>query len=283
MEKTDKIALVYGSRIGDGIVGMSLTHNLVTQGFNAVTFSDPINELKPLLPNYPIRPMSALRLEEFDAVIYPYACPVDTPLVPQGVRRIVFREYSFCEDVIPMRETFARASHELFGISDFEALPPTKIPRSKRSLTSVAIHTTAHESFREWGKKRFHRLAKRLKKRGFDPVFLVAPHERGEWEGSPFPLRSFDSLLDLAEFLGQAAFFIGGDSGPGHLAALVGTPTLTLAYRKTVIKRWSPTGRLDDCILPLPLLPSSRLRARYWQKFLSPRRVFKEFLHRASN
>ena len=278
MEKAAKVALVYGSRIGDGIVGMTLTHNLILNGYKPITFSDSITGLAPLFPDYPIKPMSDLNLEEFDVAIYPYVCPVDTPVVPQGVKRMIFREYPFYSDVIPMRATFARACNELFGITDFELTCPVQIPWSGRSKKRVAIHTTAHESFREWGKKRFNALATKLKKIGFEPVYLVAPHENKAWEGSPCPLVSFDSLMELAQFLGESAFFIGGDSGPGHLAALVGTPTLTLAYRKTVIKRWTPTGNLEDCILPLPLLPSSRLRAGHWQKFLSPKRVMQQFL-----
>lgn len=278
MEKSAKIALVYGSRIGDGIVGMSLTHNLILNGYEPVTFSDPVTQLVPLLPAYPIKPMAELRLEEFDVVIFPYACPVDTPFVPQGVQRVVFREHLFFNAALPMRSTFAMALKELFGIARFEPLCPVTIPWKKCSTKRVVLHTTAHESFREWGKKRFNRLAKRLKKKGYEPIYLVAPHEKKGWEDSPFPVVSFDSLLDLARFLAESTFFIGGDSGPGHLAALVGTATLTLAYRKTVIRRWTPTGHLDDCILPLPLLPSSRLRSRYWQNFLSPKRVAQKFL-----
>lgn len=281
MDKTAKIALVYGSRIGDGIVGMTLTHNLILNGYHPVTFSDPISELASLFPSCPVRPMQALDLEEFDVAIYPYACPIDSPPVPQGVKRVVFREHPFFCDVIAMRATFARACAELFGIGHFEPFCPITTPWEKlqkeRSTKRVVLHTTAHEPFREWGKRRFNRLAKKLKRMGYEPLYLVAPHEKKAWEKSPFPLVSFDSLMDLAQCLAESAFFIGGDSGPGHLAALVGTPTLTLAYRKTVIKRWTPTGSLDDCILPLPILPSSRLRARYWQTFLSPRRVARRF------
>jgi len=36
------------------------------------------------------------------------------------------------------------------------------------------------------------------------------------------------SILEAAAVLGRCACFIGNDSGPGHLAAAVGTPTLTL-------------------------------------------------------
>jgi len=282
MDKSAKIALVYGSRIGDGIVGMTLTHNLIVNGYRPITFSDPIHQLAPLFPSYQVKPMSALRLENFDVAIYPYVCPVDSPIVPQGVERIVFREHPFCNELLPMRETFAKAALELFGILQFEPLCPVNIPWTKRASRRIAIHTTAHEPFREWGKKRFIALAKRLQKLGFEPFFLMAPQEKKAWEDASFPLVSFDSLMNLAEFLAESVFFIGGDSGPGHLAALVGTPTLTLAYRKTVIRRWAPTGSLEDCILPLPLLPSSRLRTRHWQKFLSPKRVAKRFLFLAN-
>lgn len=278
MQKKSKIALIYGSRIGDGVIGMTLTHNLIRNGYQTVTFSDPLAQLAFLFPGYPIEPMSALCLQDFDAAIYPYVCPVDTPWVPQGVERIIFREHPFFNAVIPMRETFALACQKLFGIATFERFCPVHIPWEQGTHKRVAIHTTAHESFREWGQKRFDSLAQSLENLGYEPVYLVAPHEKKAWEKSPFPLVSFESLMDLAQFLAESAFFIGGDSGPGHLAALVGTRTLTLAYRKTVIKRWAPTGRIEDCVLPLSCLPSARLRRRHWQKFLSPNRVLKQFL-----
>ena len=46
-------------------------------------------------------------------------------------------------------------------------------------------------------------------------------------------------LLDLAGLLESAAIFIGNDSGPGHLAAALGTPTLSL-FGPTDPRVWRP-------------------------------------------
>ena len=61
---------------------------------------------------------------------------------------------------------------------------------------------------------------------------------------SPLPavnLAGETSLLQAAAVLERAAYFIGNDSGPGHLAAAVGTPTLTL-FGPGQPERYHPWG-----------------------------------------
>ena len=77
----------------------------------------------------------------------------------------------------------------------------------------LVIHTGAGRSVRQWPADRFAVIAARLQAAGWNVVTLD------------------DSLRDLSQLLATlagAARFIGNDSGPGHLAALLGVPTFTI-------------------------------------------------------
>ena len=75
------------------------------------------------------------------------------------------------------------------------------------------MHTGAGQPVREWPRERFENLAARLRAAGWAVTLLDES------------LRDVDALLVA---LAGADRFIGNDSGPGHLAALLGVPTFTI-------------------------------------------------------
>ncbi|MBA3848916.1 MAG: hypothetical protein C0502_02845 [Opitutus sp.] len=77
----------------------------------------------------------------------------------------------------------------------------------------VVIHTGAGRLVRAWPRDRFEAVAERLRGAGWRVTLLDDS------------LRDLDALLDT---LAGADRFIGNDSGPGHLAALLGVPTFTV-------------------------------------------------------
>ncbi len=86
-------------------------------------------------------------------------------------------------------------------------------PPPCRTGRHLVIHTGAGQAVREWPRERFEALATRLREAGWQVTLLDNR------------LRDLDTLLDT---LATADRFIGNDSGPGHLAALLGVPTFTL-------------------------------------------------------
>lgn len=90
---------------------------------------------------------------------------------------------------------------------------PTVAAKPPGSGRHVVIHPGAGQPLREWPFDRFAALAAHLTARGWQ-VTLLRP-----------PYHDLGALLDI---LGSADRFIGNDSGPGHLAALLGVPTFTL-------------------------------------------------------
>lgn len=86
--------------------------------------------------------------------------------------------------------------------------------RSDRAETRHAvIHLGAGQPVRRWPRERFEAVATRLRTAGWRVTIVD--------EGA----TDLPHLLDL---LASAERFIGNDSGPGHLAALLGVPTFTI-------------------------------------------------------
>jgi heptosyltransferase-2 len=88
---------------------------------------------------------------------------------------------------------------------------PSPAPRPGRR---VVLHPGAGQPVRAWPLERFHELAARLTAAGWHVTLL-----------EPEPRAPLDHLLDT---LAGADRFVGNDSGPGHLAALLGVPTFTI-------------------------------------------------------
>jgi ADP-heptose:LPS heptosyltransferase len=60
------------------------------------------------------------------------------------------------------------------------------------------------------------------------------------------------TLLELLDCLKDASVFVGNDSGPGHLAAIVGTPTVSI-FGPTDPTRWGPLGPAVRVVRAMPL------------------------------
>lgn len=87
---------------------------------------------------------------------------------------------------------------------------PAHAPRPGRH---IVIHSGAGQAVREWPRERFEEIATKLRSSGWRVTLI---------DNS---LRNLDQLLQV---LDTADRFIGNDSGPGHLAALLGVPTFTI-------------------------------------------------------
>jgi heptosyltransferase-3 len=95
---------------------------------------------------------------------------------------------------------------------------------------------------------------------GKDEAALVDEVDRYR-SAEPLRLTGFARLLDLAAVIGEARLFISGSTGPMHLAAAVGTPTLSFfsPVRSCSPRRWGPVGPAGTVIMPpVPECPTCR-------------------------
>ena len=105
----------------------------------------------------------------------------------------------------------------------------------------VVIHPGSGGRHKCWPLESFLEFAERLRRRGSCVIILQGPVETEREDRLPAELLSLSppTLLDLAALLARTDLFVGNDSGPGHIAAAVGTPTLTL-FGPTDPRLWRP-------------------------------------------
>jgi heptosyltransferase-2 len=107
----------------------------------------------------------------------------------------------------PHRSEHWAALASALGVAIDPAVPAPRVGNR------VVIHAGAGQPTRTWPRERYESVAASLEKAGWRVEILD------------------DSLVGIGQLLdklGTADRFIGNDSGPGHLAALLGVPTFTI-------------------------------------------------------
>ena len=103
----------------------------------------------------------------------------------------------------------------------------------------IVIHPGSGSPTKCWPKAQFAALYSALERRGLHAALLCGPVELERDFNNDCPTICPPDLSALATLLASARLFIGNDSGPGHIAAAVGTPTLSL-FGPTDPRIWSP-------------------------------------------
>jgi ADP-heptose:LPS heptosyltransferase len=99
---------------------------------------------------------------------------------------------------------------------------------ARRKAGGVLIHTGAKQPARVWPLERFHALALQLRQAGRQVQVVCDPAQKPWWISQGENVRVPASLSELMDLIDGAGLFVGNDSGPGHLAAMLGVPTFTL-------------------------------------------------------
>ncbi len=96
--------------------------------------------------------------------------------------------------------------------------PPATPEPPNKGGRQLVIHTGAAQPTRQWGHAKFEEIARRLRTNGWQ-VTLIDETSGG--------------IEEMINALTGADRFLGNDSGPGHLAALLGVPTFTIFGAQT--------------------------------------------------
>ena len=134
----------------------------------------------------------------------------------------------------------------------------------------AVLHVGSGSPAKCWPAERFEALADQL---DLPAIFVVGPVEverlgeerLAQW-ATRRPVLVSPSLAELAGMLAEAAIFVGNDSGPGHLAAALGTPTLVL-FGPTDPAHFAPRGRCvkvlsGPSLVELPIAAVARAAAQ---------------------
>ena len=116
--------------------------------------------------------------------------------------------------------------------------PPELAHRSERieiPAKIIGLNIGASTESRRWSEKYFFDLAKRLAAKGAAIRIFLGPQERYLTEAAHRACRingwdfsSHQRMEPLMEALSQCSLLISNDTGPGHLAAALGLPVITL-------------------------------------------------------
>jgi ADP-heptose:LPS heptosyltransferase len=135
------------------------------------------------------------------------------------------------QDILNVDRTVHTAEHLASAIFYLGA-PFTEIPRARLTATdtqpaSAVIHAVAAAAEKTWRADGFLEVARRLQASHRRIVFIGGPGE----DLSPFrefPIVAGAPLAEIKNLLSTASIFVGNDSGPAHMAAAFGVPSVVI-------------------------------------------------------
>jgi hypothetical protein len=301
-----KIAVFSCMGLGDGLITLVLSHNLQKNGHAVTTFHPFLQQLQGWFPHLPLAPIPEIEsLASYDrfflfwekspqmlkilsylethhkeklTVINPIATPNrDYPYWEEarfdGKHPLVDNLNLFCKNILNL-ETCTKNN----GIILPEGVAPRKYPKR------VILHPTSSRPGKNWPKEKYLTLSAELKKRGFSPCFILTPEEKKEWTDVDAPPLA--SLDEMARYVVESGYMIGNDSGIGHLASLLGLPTVTICRNRETAAFWRPAWSSGAILYPpawVPNLKGLRWRDKHWKKWVGVGRVLKAFLSLSGN
>lgn len=287
LQAAHRVALLMAPRLGDTLLMMNMAQNLSINGRAVTVFGDYAYMLRDWFPTIDIRPAlpesDATRvLSDYDCaaqmhVGWPYALHdyaahyfyYDAHVVITGKGFIKLHQIcDYCRDMLGL---------ERCGLGN--GLVPIQGLRYRQYERQVAIHPSSTGEQRCWAPSHFVELGLWLTRLGYRPVYILAQHEREHWrclEQNNLTVFQSTSLSDVAKFIHECGWFIGNESGIGHLASNVGIPTLTLTGRPTRTRAWRPGWSISQIVYPA-YIPGGRLRDRLWRRWLRPWQVMRAF------
>lgn len=135
----------------------------------------------------------------------------------------------------------------------------------------VVLHPFASAAPKNWSMDRWRSVAEWLAVAGLRPFVVGGRRDdvAAAGIGSAIDLGGPLDLAELAALLSLARLFVGVDSGPGHIAAAVGCPVVTIFSGVNHVERWRPYGnRAPVVVLHRPV--EDRRRFPYEVRALPP-------------
>jgi ADP-heptose:LPS heptosyltransferase len=184
----------------------------------------------------------------------------------------------------PQLHTLDRIAEQLAlaGISyvpspSLDWLPDTAIALPRQPYALMLVGGAPHRPEKRWPVKQWQEFLSFVLQKGITPVLLGTKAEREAIESllqvhpEAFDLCEKTSLADIVTLARQAVFAVGNDTGPMHMAAVAGCPSLVLYSNASNPKRCGQRGRkvIIEQVNDLQHLEASRVISIVQQEFLS--------------
>jgi predicted lipopolysaccharide heptosyltransferase III len=148
------------------------------------------------------------------------------------------------------------------------------------------IHPAAAFATKQWATQNFARVIEALADRGFAPVAIGAPHERGILEAltneASVRIVTFDlSLPEVAALAARSQLFVGNDSGIAHIAAAVGTPSVVI-FGSSNVAHWRPWNKAAAEVVREEM-PCQPCHGYFCEKFPEPECILRVPVERVVN
>ncbi len=295
--------------LGDGLISLVLSNNLLRNGAKVTTFHPWLQALQPWFPNLPIE-------SQVDAPL-DYLASFDRIFLFHEKKPRMLEIQQYCQENVPDKLTilnpiatlntdypfwengrfngaytfvdnlvhFCQNLLQLSDVTKHNGIVPPQDIVLQRFPKRVVFHPTSSQETKNWPWIKFEKLAEALEKKGWEPYFLLSKEEKKQ---HPQASRSpeFTDLSTMAAFVAESGAMIGNDSGIGHLASCLGLPTITICRNRKMSYFWRPAWTKGSVLTPpswVPNIKGTRWRDRYWKNFISVDQVFKTFQQLLSN
>ena len=294
INRNQKIAFICSPRLGDTLIAFVLLNNLFRNGFAVDIYGNFAFDLKDWFPWAAIMPnldqdktvsndQYKSILEKYDVILHMYKSDMSDQIGAWHSSSYILADLPLFRAKMLLVDVQLAICEQIFHLKNLtrsNGLQPLPNLTSHKHAKRVIIHPTSSDKLRSWPAEKFVVLAETLNSRGFQPQFILSPQERATWENlidPKFYLPAFNSFSETASFIYESAWFIGNDSGIGHLASCLGLPTLSIMLRPNTARQWRPSWSYGEIILPPWWLITRPLKEKFWKKTISSSRVLKRF------
>ena len=299
-----KAAVIPASGVAEALMMMVASHRLFMQGYVVTTYHSHLHALHEWFPDHTISllpPKEALAetLASYDLVIMQNEIGDLATHIIDLYRNDILQTLSIfyttynklCDPTLtpwdrvfntsrPLVDNIARAVSSLFHLNNISKnnglIPLTGLVHRKHEKR-IIIHTASDTLDLVWSPSRFLTTARRLKKEGYDPIFIVAPPDRNKWLHvlrRGYALPEFPSLPHLAEYIYESGYVIGNESSIAHLASNLQIPTLVITGDRHRMRLHRPAWHAGLFCAPSPFIPH---KPHHWPHLIFPHHVLTTF------
>lgn len=287
LDKNESIAYISSPALGDTLISLVTVNNLIRNGYQVDVYGDFAYALRDWFPTMKIYPFFSLeeqrKLANYSTVLHMHERALSQALSAWHPHSIVlfhnplFRFLMLEVDMQVLTCQYQLGLSNVVRDNNMQPLPELIVHKHK---DRIVIHPTSASVLRNWPPQKFIKLARILRDRGYTPAFIIENHERDGWIkiiNHEFPIPNSNSLSEVASCFYESGYFIGNDSGLGHLASSINLPTVSIFLRQGLAKHWQPSWAPSEIVLPPFWLNPRLIREKFWKQCTSVKKVLASF------